>query len=235
MARRVPLPRLTRRQRTSRWQRERRQQAVIVSTFTAVLVFVLGLAAWAASDRYYQDNLVAVATIQGDGIPKRELEAQLQYELIAIYQRYGVPAGFENDPQLDQLKVAQREVALGDVVQRHILDRAAAETGFVVTPAQIDDQYQIEFGEYRVRHVLISRDEGIADPDAADAYAKMLAQIVADQLRADPKNDELWKSVAADNSDDPGSKDAGGELGWASSGSYVPEFEDAIRTLAIGH
>src|SRR6267142_767935 len=31
MARRIPLPRLTRRQRTARWQRERRQQAITVT------------------------------------------------------------------------------------------------------------------------------------------------------------------------------------------------------------
>ena len=57
MSRRIPLPRLTRRQRSARWQRERRQQAVIVTVFSAVLFFVLGLVSWAASDNYYQSNL----------------------------------------------------------------------------------------------------------------------------------------------------------------------------------
>ena len=79
MARRVPLPRLTHRQRTARWQRERRQQAIVVTVFTAVLVFVLGLAAWAASDRYYQANLTPAAEISGVQIPKREYQEQLRY------------------------------------------------------------------------------------------------------------------------------------------------------------
>lgn len=234
MARRVPLPRLTHRQRSSRWQRERRQQAIIVTVFTSVLVLVLGLAAWAASDRYYQANLAPAATVDGAAIPVRELNAQVGLELIRLYQQYQVPVESENDPQLDPVKAQQRDVALEDVVQHHLLDLAASEAGVDPTAAAIDDQYRIDFGEFRVRHVLISVDPAATDAEGADAYAKMRAQIVAEQLRADPKNDDLWKTVAADNSNDPGSKDTGGELGWAGTGSYVPEFEDAIRTLGVG-
>ena len=62
MARRIPLPRLTRRQRLARWQRERRQQALYVAVFSAILFFVVGLVAWAASDKYYQDNLKPAGT-----------------------------------------------------------------------------------------------------------------------------------------------------------------------------
>src|SRR5437660_1073415 len=65
MARRIPLPRLTQRQRTARWQRERRQQAIIVIAFSAILFFVLGLMAWGATDRYYRDNLKAAVKIDG--------------------------------------------------------------------------------------------------------------------------------------------------------------------------
>jgi parvulin-like peptidyl-prolyl isomerase len=45
---------------------------------------------------------------------------------------------------------------------------------------------------------------------------------------------ELWNRIAAERSEDPGSRESGGELGFAGRGSYVTEFENAIRTLAIG-
>ena len=41
-------------------------------------------------------------------------------------------------------------------------------------------------------------------------------------------------TLAAKNSDDPGSKDKGGELGFARRGMMVPAFENAIFTQKIG-
>lgn len=236
MARRVPLPRLTHRQRMSRSQRERRQQAITVSIFTAILVFVLGLAAWAASDRYYQANLTPVAEVSGLQIPRREYQQQLSYEYVRLYVDYGVPPGFENDPQLERVKNSYQELALERVVEQQVLDRAAREAGIAVSAAQIDQQYEIEFGEFKVRHVLVKLPEGMKEEEreTAEATARAKARSIASQLREAPMDQQLWNRVAAERSDDPGSKDSGGELGFAGRGSYVAEFENAIRTLAIG-
>lgn len=220
----------------SRWQRERRQQAVVVTIFTAILVFVLGLAAWAASDRYYQANLTPVAEVSGLQIPRREYQNQLNYEYVRLYVDYGVPAGFENDPQLERVKNSYQELALERVVEQQVLDRAAREAGITVSRAQIDQQYEIEFGEFKVRHVLVKLPDDLKDTEkeAAEATARAKARAVANELREAPMDQALWNRIAAERSDDPGSKDSGGELGFAGRGSYVTEFENAIRTLAVG-
>src|SRR2546427_3783812 len=98
MARRIPLPRLTRRQRSARWQRERRQQAVIVTVFSAVLFFVLGLVSWAASSKYYSDNLKSAMTFDGRAVAMRDWTKEKAYELFRFYVEYGVPAGFQKEP-----------------------------------------------------------------------------------------------------------------------------------------
>src|SRR2546428_11846694 len=104
MARRIPLPRLTRRQRSARWQRERRQQAVIVTVFSAVLFFVLGLVSWAASSKYYGENLKSAMTFDGRAVAMRNWTKEKAYELSRFYVEYGVPAGVENQPQNAQQK-----------------------------------------------------------------------------------------------------------------------------------
>ena len=43
-----------------------------------------------------------------------------------------------------------------------------------------------------------------------------------------------FADLAKKNSDDPGSKDSGGELGFAKRGHMVPEFDNAIFTQKIG-
>ena len=43
-----------------------------------------------------------------------------------------------------------------------------------------------------------------------------------------------FSDMAIKHSEDPGSKDNGGSLGWVSRGSLVKEFETAAFTAEIG-
>src|SRR6185437_6619384 len=63
----------------------------------------------------------------------------------------------------------------------------------------------------------------------ADALAKV------NQLEGKLKAGGDFAALAKSDSDDPGSKDKGGELGEVAPGQTVPEFDTAIKTLAIGH
>src|SRR5439155_23657261 len=91
MARRISLPRLTRRQRSARWQREPRQQAVIVTTFSAVLFFVLALVSWVASDPYYQNNLQPAMRFDGRVVAMRDWTTERKYQLARFYVECWVP------------------------------------------------------------------------------------------------------------------------------------------------
>jgi peptidyl-prolyl cis-trans isomerase D len=85
---------------------------------------------------------------------------------------------------------------------------------------QIDDQV-------KVRHILIKVDGN--DPKA-DAAAKAKAQGILDQLH----HGADFAKLAKENSDDPGSKDTGGELGFIKHGATVPEFDQAAFALQPG-
>jgi len=102
------------------------------------------------------------------------------------------------------------------------------------TQQQIQQYYNDHLNEYAVpeqaksRHILISVPQG-ADPKT-DAAAKAKAESVLKQLQAGGS----WTELAKKYSDDPGSKDQGGELGLAQRGKMVPEFDKAIFTQKIG-
>lgn len=232
MARRIPLPRLTQRQRMARWQRERRQQALIITIFSAVLFFVLGLAAWAATDRYYTANLAPALTVDGASFPMRDYTRELNYELTHFYVDNGVPAGYENDPRITQQKQSYEGAALEALVEQRILDDNAKADGITVTQQQIDERYNADYGEYHTRHILITPSGD--DPAVADAAALAKATAIADELKQDPMDQTLWNELAAQNSEDPGSKNSGGDLGFAGKGQFVGEFETAVRGLRIG-
>jgi peptidyl-prolyl cis-trans isomerase D len=108
--------------------------------------------------------------------------------------------------------------------------------GGVQPPSQqaVQQYYNDHAADYSVpdqarsRHILISVPPN-ADA-ATDAAAKAKAQMVLKQLQAGGS----WTDLAKKYSDDPGSKDAGGELGFAQRGKMVPAFDNAIFTQKIG-
>jgi len=80
----------------------------------------------------------------------------------------------------------------------------------------------------RSRHILIK----VAQD--ADAKTDAAAKAKADDLLKQIQGGANFAELAAKNSDDPGSKDKGGELGFARRGMMVPEFDNAIFTQKIG-
>ncbi|HEY0161166.1 MAG TPA: peptidyl-prolyl cis-trans isomerase [Edaphobacter sp.] len=88
-------------------------------------------------------------------------------------------------------------------------------------------QYQVK-EQVRVRHILISV------PAGADSKTDAAAKAKAEDLLKQIKGGANFADLATKNSDDPGSKTAGGELGWLDRGRTVPEFDKAAFTLNAG-
>jgi peptidyl-prolyl cis-trans isomerase D len=76
----------------------------------------------------------------------------------------------------------------------------------------------------RVRHILLKTTEKSAD-DIKKIEAK------ANDLLKQIKGGADFAKLATENSDDPGSKDKGGEYGWMAKGQTVPNFEAAAFSL----
>jgi parvulin-like peptidyl-prolyl isomerase len=233
VARRIPLPRLTQRQRQARWQRERRQQTIIIVVFTVLLCSAVGLMIWAGTNRYYDANLKPAALIDGHELPYRLYYHERDYELVKFYQDSGVPVGSENDPTLATQKADYNGIAVNSLVEQALLDSVARQEGYTISDADLRAKYQDSFSQFNSRHILVAIDATATDKAAADAAALAKAQGFAAQLRADPNNQDLWNTLAK-QSDDTGSKDAGGEVGWAGSGQLVAPYDAAAKTLKIG-
>ena len=216
----------------ARWQRERRQQAVIVTVFSALLFFTLGLVAWAASDRYYSANLKPALSVDGQVMAMRDFQHELGYQLTQFYIDFGVPPGYENDQQVLQYKAGYDKVALDALAEHQILDTNARADGITVSDDQIEARYTEEYGQFHARHILIIPVGD--DKDAADREALARARAVEDQLKQAPMDQALWNDLAKKESGDPGSAESGGDLGFVGKGQFVTEFENAVKTMQIG-
>src|SRR5206468_10332535 len=140
-----------------------RQQAFIVVIFSAVLFFVLGLITWAASDKFYQDNLKPAMRFEGRAVALRDWKREVKYEQTRFYVEFGVPAGYENDPQIAEQKASFDRGALDTLEEYLVLDKQAKADGITVTPEQVDGRYLDDFSQFRSRHILITVDKTAPD------------------------------------------------------------------------
>ncbi len=103
-----------------------------------------------------------------------------------------------------------------------------------VTDAALQAYYQAHVDQFqqkeqvKVRHILIKVAQG------ADAATDAAAKKKADDIRKQLQGGADFAKLAKENSDDPGSKDQGGELGMISRGQTVPEFEQTAFSLQPG-
>jgi len=82
--------------------------------------------------------------------------------------------------------------------------------------------------EVNARHILFRTPQDATEEQIAEVKAK--AEAVLTQIKEGADFAELAKA----NSEDPGSKENGGDLGFFNKGRMVPEFEDAAFALAVG-
>ncbi|HET8677289.1 MAG TPA: peptidylprolyl isomerase [Blastocatellia bacterium] len=118
-----------------------------------------------------------------------------------------------------------------------LLQRSQALAGAYLTELQKPDieqyynEHKSELGQVRARHILIKtdpHDEG-ETPGGKEA-ARKKAQSLLERVR----NGEDFASIAQEHSDDEASKPDGGDLGFFTRGSMVPQFDQAAFALKPG-
>ncbi|MEJ7137782.1 SurA N-terminal domain-containing protein [Amphibiibacter pelophylacis] len=116
-----------------------------------------------------------------------------------------------------------------------LLDQAAVMSKISVSDADIQKAYDSSIEDYRqpeerhLRHILIAVPEGASDAVKKAAHDK--AQKLLDELKAHP---DRFEALAKANSQDPGSAQSGGDLGFVAKGVMVPAFEKAAFALKKG-
>mgnify|MGYP000031035723 CR=1 FL=1 len=198
----------------------------ITPTRLAVSLFAAFIALPAAAQ--------TVATVNGAAIP------QARADLLINEQRA------QGAPDSDQLRNAVKEHLIGlevvaqaarkkgleknaalqtrlDLARQSLLANAYIQDFVKANPvsdAEVKaeyDKFKAQLGdkEYKARHILVEKEE-----DAKAIIAK---------LDKGEKFDDLAKQ-----SKDPGSKDKGGDLGWANPAGFVKPFADALTKLEKG-
>jgi peptidyl-prolyl cis-trans isomerase D len=120
-------------------------------------------------------------------------------------------------------------------VEYVVLDSASVQASMVLSEDDLRTYYQENLSrlagqeERRASHILINATK---DASAADrAKAREQAQALLEQVRKDPKS---FAAIAKQSSQDSGTAQSGGDLGFFTRGDMVKPFADAAYALKKG-
>lgn len=173
-----------------------------------------------------------------------ELDAVIKLEQQQRDFQYFVlkTSGFQNESLADETAIkeyyqqhADRFMTPEQVRVEYVeLSAAALKTDKEPSEQELHDFYEANQSQYSVpeerkaSHILIQLKEG------ADEAAVTAARKKAEALVAKIKAGESFEKLAKENSDDPGSAQLGGDLGYFGRGVMEPDFEKVAFSLKLG-
>ena len=162
------------------------------------------------------DVLLKERLAQG-GQDTPEVRNQVKEELNTreLLAREAKKQGIDKQPDVKtQMDLASQTVLVrayvSDWVKKNPVPEAELKKEYDTIKSQIGDK------EYKVRHILVKTEDQAKD-------------IIA-ELQKGAKFDELAKA----RSEDPGSKDKGGDLDWNAPANFVKPFGDAMKATPKG-
>jgi peptidyl-prolyl cis-trans isomerase C len=179
------------------------------------------------------DNLVArellLQEAKASGITASDDEVKKQ--LAELKGRFPSPEKFQEELKKEGMTEAELTQRARDafVVQKLVESKVVGD--IKVSDQEIkafydQNQKQMERPErVHARHILVSV------PKGATAEQKQQARAKAEGILAKVKAGGDFAKLAQESSDDPGSKQRGGDLGWFSHGQMVPAFDTATFAL----
>ena len=145
-----------------------------------------------------------------------KLRQDIKEELInrEIMMQEASKLGLAKLPEVEtQLEFARQNVLVRAYIQDYFKRNAITDALVGAEYARIKQELGAK--EYRARHILVKTED--------------IAKGIIAKLKSNGKFEELAKQ-----SEDPGSKDRGGDLDWATAATFVPEFSAAMAALKKG-
>ncbi len=148
-----------------------------------------------------------------------------------------------SDEKIEEAFAAFREFKENDEQFRKSLDEHGVIVVFIKKQIEQDyimEQYMVFFiekatvTEEEVRKFYDDNPEYFNTEEVKASHILINDEELANEIRARIEKGEDFKELAMQYSEDPGSKELGGDLGFFGRGRMIPEFEEAAFALEIG-
>ena len=175
----------------------------------------------------------------GTLVLEAEVTGAVDQQIERVKQNFGNEAAFtralaESGTTLQEYRQALVRQAIEQrMVQRFIQQRLSRMPVPAVSDAEARSLFDRQRESLGNRPANVSFQQVIVQPEPTDS-ARARARRQADSVLVQLVTGEKVEDLARRYSDDPGSKERGGDLGWFRSGTMVPPFEQAVYAMRPG-
>lgn len=168
-----------------------------------------------------------------DGVEQQVRNVRARFTSEVDYRAELRKAGFQTPEEYRRwLKDQQRRAAL----QNRLLDKLRGEKKLVPvipTEREIRAYFDLQKAQLGNRPATLSFRQLVIAPQPSEA-AKAVSRALADSIVLELRHGADFATAARRFSQDPGSKDQGGDLNWFRRGTMLPAFESAAFSLKPG-
>ncbi|HEX2190965.1 MAG TPA: peptidylprolyl isomerase [Longimicrobiaceae bacterium] len=187
------------------------------------------------------NDLVALQAAKQAGIEvgDDEVARTVDQEIREIRGRFPTQEAYEaalaqsgmTAEEFRSLRMAQTRSRM--MVARFVGQRVGNAVRPAVTEEEIRAAFETQRGQLGTRPATVSFEQVIVEPVAADS-ARAAARREAEQVLEELRRGGDFEVLARRFSDDPGSKERGGDLGWFKQGQMVRPFEQVAFAMRPG-
>ncbi len=168
-----------------------------------------------------------------DGVEQQVRNVRGRFTSEVDYRAELRKAGFQTPEEYRRwLKDQQRRAAL----QNRLLDKLRTEKKLapvIPTEREMRDYFELQKAQLGSRPATLSFRQLVIAPQPSEA-AKAVSRALADSIVLELRQGAEFTTAARRFSQDPGSKDQGGDLNWFRRGVMLPAFESAAFSLKPG-
>lgn len=187
------------------------------------------------------DELIALQAAKREGVQVSDQEAGqlVDREIAEIRGRFPSEEAFRaalaqsgfTPEEFRAFRMEQNRSRI--MVQRFIARRMGDAIRPAVSEEEIRAAFEARQGQLGARPATVSLEQVIVEPVPSDS-AKAAARREAEEVVAELRSGGDFEVLARRFSDDPGSKERGGDLGWFKQGQMVRPFEAVAFALRPG-
>ncbi|RYY78269.1 MAG: peptidylprolyl isomerase [Moraxellaceae bacterium] len=160
--------------------------------------------------------------LRTDLLTSTDIDAVVKRNQSSLYPVEGIDMGWRNsDDMPDELAA---KVSALDLNQVTMPIRAADGFHVLKLIERRGNGSRTIVQQFKVRHILLRPSEVLSPSDAEQQINRLYKRA----------NTENFADLASTFSNDPGSASNGGDLGWVSPGSMVPQFEEVMQKTPVG-